>query len=144
MPLPVLSVLASDLGQRREPSEPEGEGVSERLWREDSAPLPVCKVSCPEANPMESVWWGLHEAISRNHRCGELKELLGWAEGYLSWRGGSLDLPGSGGSTGRWRGPRRNLPVSIYLVHLSRVVKHYLPWCREILMLDHQSCNILE
>ena len=41
---------------------------------------------CPEANPIEGVWWGLHEAISRNHRCTELEELLGWAERYLSWR----------------------------------------------------------
>ena len=41
---------------------------------------------CPEANPMEGVWWGLHEAISRNHGWVELEELLGWAERYLSER----------------------------------------------------------
>ena len=72
---------------------------------------------------MEGVWWGLLEAISRNHRCGELEELLCWAEGYLSWRGGSLDLPSSGGSTGRWRGPAGTCQcpfnVSIYLAQLG-------------------------
>lgn len=31
---------------------------------------------CPEANPMEGVWWGLHEAVTRNHRCPELEGLL--------------------------------------------------------------------
>jgi len=36
---------------------------------------------------MGGVWWGLHEAISRNHRCTELEELLCWAERYLSRRG---------------------------------------------------------
>ena len=41
---------------------------------------------CPEANPMEGVWWGLHEAVSRNHCCPELEELLGWAERYLGGR----------------------------------------------------------
>jgi len=41
---------------------------------------------CPEANPMEGVWWGLHEAVTRNHRCAELEELREWAEQYLSGR----------------------------------------------------------
>jgi transposase len=30
----------------------------------------------PETNPIERVWWHLHEEITRNHRCGSLDELL--------------------------------------------------------------------
>ena len=38
----------------------------------------------PETNPIERVWWHLHETITRNHRCQSLEELLNevytWAE----------------------------------------------------------------
>jgi transposase len=30
----------------------------------------------PETNPIERVWWHLHETITRNHRCATLAELL--------------------------------------------------------------------
>ncbi|QGJ68792.1 DDE endonuclease [Planctomycetales bacterium 10988] len=30
----------------------------------------------PETNPIERVWWHLHETITRNHRCETLEELL--------------------------------------------------------------------
>jgi putative transposase len=30
----------------------------------------------PEANPIERVWWHLHETITRNHRCKSIEELL--------------------------------------------------------------------
>ena len=30
----------------------------------------------PETNPIERVWWRLHEAITRNHRCQSMDELL--------------------------------------------------------------------
>jgi len=30
----------------------------------------------PETNPIERVWWHLHETITRNHRCADLDELL--------------------------------------------------------------------
>ena len=36
----------------------------------------------PEANPVERVWWHLHETITRNHRCHTLAELV--REAY-SW-----------------------------------------------------------
>jgi putative transposase len=38
----------------------------------------------PETNPIERVWWHLHETVTRNHRCSSLDELLNevytWAE----------------------------------------------------------------
>src|SRR5262245_36566386 len=30
----------------------------------------------PEANPIERLWWHLHDEITRNHRCRSLEELL--------------------------------------------------------------------
>lgn len=30
----------------------------------------------PETNPIERVWWHLHDTITRNHRCQSLEELL--------------------------------------------------------------------
>ena len=41
----------------------------------------------PESNPVELVWWSLHETVSRNHECSELDELVQFAEGYFEERG---------------------------------------------------------
>jgi len=30
----------------------------------------------PETNPIERVWWQLHETLTRNHRCSTIEELL--------------------------------------------------------------------
>jgi len=30
----------------------------------------------PQDNPIERVWWHLHEAVTRNHRCRSMQELL--------------------------------------------------------------------
>jgi len=30
----------------------------------------------PDTNPIERVWWRLHEAVTRNHRCRSMDELL--------------------------------------------------------------------
>ena len=40
----------------------------------------------PESNPVELVWWSLHEAVSRNHECAGLDELVEFAECYLEER----------------------------------------------------------
>ena len=37
----------------------------------------------PESNPVELVWWSLHEAVRRNHECSGLDELVEFAEHYL-------------------------------------------------------------
>jgi len=36
----------------------------------------------PDTNPVEEVWWRLHEAVTRNHRCGSMQELI---ELTMSW-----------------------------------------------------------
>ena len=38
----------------------------------------------PDCNPVERVWWRLHEAITRNHQCQELRELIDLALAWLT------------------------------------------------------------
>jgi putative transposase len=40
----------------------------------------------PELNPIERVWWRLHEAITRNHQCPTLEELVDQALTWLTQR----------------------------------------------------------
>jgi len=40
----------------------------------------------PECNPVERVWWRLHEAITRNHTCQSLPELVDLALAWLADR----------------------------------------------------------
>lgn len=44
----------------------------------------------PEANPIERVWWHLHETITRNHRCHSLEELL---ENVFIWIAAQRTFP---------------------------------------------------
>ena len=46
-------------------------------------PLPTWS---PQSNPVELIWWSLHEAVSRDHNCKELSDLVEFAEGYLKER----------------------------------------------------------
>lgn len=38
----------------------------------------------PETNPIERVWWHLHETITRNHRCKTMEELVRMACDWLT------------------------------------------------------------
>jgi transposase len=38
----------------------------------------------PETNPIERVWWHLHEEITRNHRCKNIEELLDLVFNWLA------------------------------------------------------------
>ena len=38
----------------------------------------------PQTNPIERVWWHLHEEVTRNHRCGSMEELLGQVRDWLA------------------------------------------------------------
>ena len=44
----------------------------------------------PDTNPIERVWWRLHEAVTRNHRCRTMDELLDltfdWFEAHGPFR----------------------------------------------------------
>lgn len=48
--------------------------------------MPLLPPWSPQSNPVALIWWGLHEAVSRNHTCKDLEELLPFAEGYLEER----------------------------------------------------------
>ena len=39
----------------------------------------------PDCNPIERVWWNLHDQITRNHQCTSMAELLGLT---FAWLGG--------------------------------------------------------
>ena len=40
----------------------------------------------PDTNPIERVWWRLHEAVTRNHRCQSMDELLDLTFDWFSTR----------------------------------------------------------
>lgn len=40
----------------------------------------------PEANPIERIWWHLHEEITRNHRCRTVQDLLDLVFDWLQGR----------------------------------------------------------
>ena len=40
----------------------------------------------PQTNPIERVWWHLHEEITRNHRCGSIEELLDLTFEWLGYK----------------------------------------------------------
>ena len=42
---------------------------------EDRIKVHLLPSSSPDLNPLERVWWHLHESITRNHRCKDLSEL---------------------------------------------------------------------
>src|SRR5262249_12515134 len=51
----------------------------------------------PETNSVEEVWWRLHEAVTRNHRCGSMQELIeltmNWLDERRFFRVGRTDQP---------------------------------------------------
>jgi putative transposase len=38
----------------------------------------------PQTNPIERVWWHLHEEVTRNHRCPTMDDLLGMVRDWLA------------------------------------------------------------
>jgi putative transposase len=40
----------------------------------------------PDTNPIERVWWRLHEAVTRNHRCRSMQELIDLTMEWLDER----------------------------------------------------------
>lgn len=38
----------------------------------------------PQTNPIERVWWHLHEEVTRNHRCGTMAELLDMVRAWFA------------------------------------------------------------
>jgi transposase len=58
--------------------------VIEYLWRwEGRIEVHLLPSYSPDYNPIERVWWHLHEEITRNHRCKDPAELLGKVFAWL-------------------------------------------------------------
>ena len=61
-----------------------GHAVIEYLWEhEGRIEVHLRPNYSPDYNPIERVWWHLHEEITRNHRCKDLAELLGKVFAWL-------------------------------------------------------------
>ena len=59
--------------------------VIEYLWKwEGRIEVHLLPNDSPDYNPIERVWWHLHENITRNHRCKDLGELL---DRVFAWLG---------------------------------------------------------
>src|SRR5512133_2816185 len=53
------------------------EAVEISLWEHrERIELHLLPAYSPDCNPIERVWWHLHEEITRNHRCQTMRELL--------------------------------------------------------------------
>jgi transposase len=64
------------------------QGAVVRFLREhgDRVVLHYLPRYAPECNPIERVWWRLREAITRNHRCRSLQELVDLVINWLAER----------------------------------------------------------
>ncbi|MDB5312364.1 MAG: transposase [Gemmataceae bacterium] len=70
----VIHVLCDNAGTHT----PEGSKLVRAYlaeWRDRVKVHDLPKYS-PDTNPIERVWWRLHEAVTRNHRCQTMDELL--------------------------------------------------------------------
>jgi putative transposase len=58
--------------------KPEGSKAVKQYLKEWGTRVVIhyLPVYAPECNPVERVWWRLHEAVTRNHRCASMEELL--------------------------------------------------------------------
>src|SRR3954471_2695587 len=61
--------------------------VAVYLWEHrDRIDLHLLPAYSPDCNPIERVWWNLHDQITRNHQCKSLEELLDLTFTWLSGR----------------------------------------------------------
>jgi putative transposase len=69
--------------------------VIQYLWEhEDRIEVHLLPNYSPDYNPIERVWWHLHENITRNHRCKDLGELLDRVFLWLE-QGNPFEIEGS-------------------------------------------------
>jgi transposase len=67
----------------------EGSRVVRRYMSEhgDRIVLHYLPAYSPQDNPIERVWWHLHEQITRNHRCADIEELVKLTMAWLDEHG---------------------------------------------------------
>jgi putative transposase len=63
------------------------EAVGVYLWdHRDRIDLHFLPKYSPDCNPIERVWWNLHDRITRNHKCQSMQELLDLTFAWLGSR----------------------------------------------------------
>jgi putative transposase len=63
------------------------EAVAVYLWEHrERIELHLLPKYSPDCNPIERVWWNLHDQITRNHRCQSMQELLDLTFAWLGAR----------------------------------------------------------
>jgi putative transposase len=63
------------------------EAVAVYLWEQrDRIELHLLPSYSPDCNPIERVWWNLHDRITRNHQCQTMEELLDLTFAWLKSR----------------------------------------------------------
>jgi putative transposase len=63
------------------------EAVAVYLWEHrERIELHLLPKYSPDCNPIERVWWNLHDQITRNHRCQSMQELLDLTFAWLRGR----------------------------------------------------------
>jgi transposase len=63
------------------------EAVAVYLWdHRERIELHLLPKYSPDCNPIERVWWNLHDRITRNHRCQSMQELLDLTLAWLGTR----------------------------------------------------------
>jgi transposase len=70
----VIHILCDNAGTHT----PEGSKLVRAYLREwgDRVKVHYLPKYAPDTNPIERVWWRVHEAVTRNHRCHTMQELL--------------------------------------------------------------------
>ncbi len=69
----------------------KSEAVMIYLWEHrDRIELQFLPRRSPDCNPIERVWWQLHEAVTRNHQCRSMEELLDLT---FAWLGSKKRFP---------------------------------------------------
>jgi hypothetical protein len=51
--------------------------------------IPFLPKDAPNTNPIERVWWQLHEEITRNHRCQTIEQLVDLAFEWFGYKDNS-------------------------------------------------------
>ena len=64
----------------------KSEAVMIYLWNEPEQMTALPTARSPDCNPIERVWWRLHEEVTRNHQCRSMEELLDFTFGWLGSR----------------------------------------------------------
>lgn len=63
------------------------EAVAIYLWEHrERIELHLLPAYSPDCNPIERVWWHLHDQVTRNHRCQSMRELLDLTFAWLGSR----------------------------------------------------------